>query len=276
MNVTESLTSLFSFVIGLVAGSFFNVLIYRLPREESIVWPGSHCPHCNHAIRLWENIPVISFIMLRGKCSHCKAAISLMYPAVELVSGLVAVVLWRWYIIPMISASTIPWQIPVTIFQSLILLSMIPLFIIDCKHYIIPDLLTIPGLFLAIIFSFFPSGLTPLECALGIAAGGGSLLAVGFLGKYLLKKEEVMGGGDIRLMALVGALWGWKIAIVCIFIASLLGSFAGVILIVLRRLRKDRRIPFGPFLAAGVWLAVLTVEKLSAWYFNWLDSFIAY
>jgi leader peptidase (prepilin peptidase) / N-methyltransferase len=275
MMVTEPLSSLFSLVIGLVIGSFFNVLIYRLPREESIAFPGSYCPHCRSPIRVWENIPVLSYIVLMGKCSHCKKRISPRYPLVELVTGCAAVALWRLFIMPMTSAAMTPWQIPVIIVQSLTLLSMIPIFIIDCEHYIIPDVLTVPNLLLSVVLSFFPGGISPLECALGIAAGGGSLFAAGFLGKHILKKEEAMGGGDVRLMALAGALWGWKIAIATIFIASLLGSLAGGVLIVVQRLRKDRRIPFGPFLAVALWASVLTVDKLVAWYFHLLDRLIS-
>jgi leader peptidase (prepilin peptidase) / N-methyltransferase len=272
---TEPLYSLFATAIGLVLGSFFNVLIYRLPREESIVRPGSHCPRCGHPVRWWENIPVVSYCALLGKCAHCKTTISPMYPAIELLTGLAALALWRFYAAPALSAISAPWQVPVVLFQSLTLLTMIPLFVIDCEHYIIPDLLTVPGFLLAILFSFFPGGLTPVDCALGIAAGGGSLYAIGLLGKILLKKDEAMGGGDVRLMALVGALWGWKIAIASIFIASLTGSLAGLALLLLRKLGNDRKIPFGPFLAAGLWIAVFASSKLTAWYFDMLDRVIS-
>jgi leader peptidase (prepilin peptidase)/N-methyltransferase len=168
-----------------------------------------------------------------------------------------------------------PWQIPVIIFQALTLLSMIPLFIIDCEHYIIPDILTVPSCLLSVAISFIPGGISPLECGLGIAAGGGSLFAAGFLGKILLKKGEAMGGGDVRLMALVGALWGWKIAIAAIFFASLSGSVAGGVLLATKRLRNDRRIPFGPFLAAGLWMAAFAADRLTIWYFHFIDTLIA-
>ena len=274
MTLAEPFASLFSFVIGLTLGSFFNVLIYRLPREESIVRPGSHCPGCGHPVRAWENIPVVSYIALWGKCAHCKAPISPMYPAIELATGLAALILWRFSMSPALSVATTPWQVPIILFQALTLLTMIPLFVIDCEHFIIPDLLTIPGLLLAIIFSFSPGGLSPLDCAAGIIAGGGSLYGIGLVGKYLLKKGEAMGGGDVLLMAMAGALWGWKIAVAGIFIASLAGSLAGVALLVLRKMRGDRKIPFGPFLAAGLWIAVFALNKLSAWYFHMLDRVI--
>jgi leader peptidase (prepilin peptidase) / N-methyltransferase len=274
MTAFEPFSTLFALTVGLTLGSFFNVLIYRLPREESIVWPGSHCPRCGYKIRLWENIPVVSFLLLKGRCSHCKDSISPVYPAVELVTGLAAVALWRIEVAPAITAAA-PWQIPVVLFQALTLLTMIPLFIIDVRHYIIPDLFTVPAFFLAALFSVFPGGISPLDCAIGVAVGGGSLYGAGLVGKYLLKKEEAMGGGDVRLMAMAGALWGWKIALTAIFIASFLGSAAGVALIAVRRLRSDRKIPFGPFLAAGLWIAALTADKLIAWYFLTLDRIFA-
>ncbi len=274
MMPAEPFSSFFAVVIGLTLGSFFNVLIYRLPREESIVRPGSHCPRCGHPVRFWENFPVVSYIALRGKCAHCKAPISPMYPAIELAAGLASLMLWRLYVAPAMGAPTMPWQVPIILFQALTLLTMIPLFVIDCEHYIIPDLLTVPGLLLAIIVSFFPGGLTPVDCALGVAAGGGSLYGIGLAGKYLLKKGEAMGGGDVLLMAMAGALWGWKIAIACIFIASFAGSLAGAALLALRKMRTDRKIPFGPFLAAGLWIAVFAFNKLAAWYFDLLDRVI--
>jgi leader peptidase (prepilin peptidase) / N-methyltransferase len=274
MSFVEPIPSLFFFVIGLLLGSFFNVLIYRLPREESIVFPGSHCPHCGHPLSPWENIPVFSFIVLRGKCSYCKESISPAYPFVELLTGCASLALWRFCIIQETTALTTSWQIPVIALQALTLLSMIPIFVIDLKHFIIPDILTIPGIVLSFIFSFFPGGIAPVGSILGIAAGGGSLLAVVFFGKYILKKEA-MGGGDVFLMAMAGALWGWKIAFACIVIGSFLGSIIGGICIALGRMQKDQRIPFGPFLAAGLWISVLTIDKLSAWYFHFLDRCIS-
>jgi leader peptidase (prepilin peptidase) / N-methyltransferase len=273
MNIVEPIPSLFFFVIGLTLGSFFNVLIYRLPREESIVFPGSHCPHCGHPLSPWENIPVFSFIVLHGKCSGCKVPISPAYPFVELLTGCASLALWRFCIVPETAALSTSWQIPVIAFQALTLLSMIPIFVIDWKHFIIPDILTVPSLVLSVIFSFFPGGITPLGSVFGIAAGGGPLLAAVFLGKYILKKEA-MGGGDVLLMAMAGALWGWKIAVASIVIASFIGSIVGGICIALGRMQKDQRIPFGPFLAAGLWISVLTIDKLSAWYFHFLDHSI--
>ncbi len=275
MTPLEPLASFFSFAFGLILGSFFNVLIYRLPLEMSIVRPGSSCPQCGRKIRPWENIPLVSYIALRGKCAGCKRTISPLYPSVELATGLAALALWRIYVSPMSLTVDSPWQIIVIVGTGLMLLTLIPLSIIDMKHYIIPDLFTMPGLVLAIAVSFLPGGVTPIGCALGIAAGGGSLFGAGLIGKYILKKDEVMGGGDIRLMAFAGALCGWEIAIGAIFIASFLGSIAGIAFLLARREKNDRRIPFGPFLACGLWAAVLAIDKLIAAYCQWIDRMVS-
>ena len=264
-----------AFVIGLTFGSFFNVLIHRLPREESIVRPGSRCPSCGHSIGPLENIPLISFIFLRGKCKWCRAPISLRYPAVELLTGVAALALWLWIIAPRLSTTITPWQTAAAVIESLALLFLIPIAIIDARHYIIPDAFTMPGIALAVVVSFFPGGLTPLQCGLGMLAGGGSLYAAGFFGKVLLKKEETMGGGDVRLMAFVGGLWGWKVALAAIFAASLLGSITGLALMLFHVMKKEHRLPFGPFLACGTWTAVMTINNIAALYVRWFDRVLS-
>jgi leader peptidase (prepilin peptidase)/N-methyltransferase len=266
----DILFSACAFVIGLVLGSFFNVLIYRLPRNESIISPGSHCPRCNHAIRPWENVPLVSFILLRGKCSACEHPISFQYPLVELLTACAALAIGRLVVSPQLAAEPSFWHAGVLALQSLVLLLLIPLSIIDIKHYIIPDMLTIPGLVAAIIVSFFPGGLTPVQSIVGMLAGGGTLFAIGAIGTYMLNKKDTMGGGDIRLMALIGALWGWKIAIGSIVLASFLGSLIGLMLLAFHVLAKDHKLPFGPFLAIGAWASVLSFDKLLGLYLSWL------
>jgi len=259
------------FAMGLCFGSFFNVLIYRLPRDQSIIRPGSRCPACRHSIGPLENIPVLSFMFLGGKCRWCRAPISVSYPAVELLTGCAAVLLWIAYVAPGLSLTAPYWQNAVIVAQALTLLIMIPITIIDARHYIIPDILTVPGIAGAAALSFLPGGLTPLQCGIGIAVGGGSLWAVGIIGSWALKKKDSMGGGDVRLMALVGGLWGWHIVFAAIFAASLIGTIAGLTLIAGKKIGKDHKLPFGPFLALGTWVAVLALPMLLAGYQRLLD-----
>jgi len=265
------LPPLFIVALGLVFGSFFNVLIYRLPREESIVKPGSHCPACNHKLRPWENIPLVSYAFLGGKCSSCKKAISLQYPLIECSTAVCAVVLWYSLVVP---HSAIAGALITASVQALVLLFMIPVFIIDLKHSIISDTLTFPGIALALAVSFIPGGITPLQSIIGAAAGGGTLWALGMIGTLIFKKGDAMGGGDVCFMLAVGALWGWQIALGTIGIASLLGSVVGVGLILFHSLSDDHRMPFGPFLIAGVIISLYALEPLLTLYINWVRHVI--
>jgi leader peptidase (prepilin peptidase)/N-methyltransferase len=258
-------------VAGLMLGSFFNVIIWRLPRGESIVFPGSHCPSCNRAIKPWENIPVISYMFLGGKCSGCKAQIPLRYPLVEMATAAGALVLLISLIFPYAERGHTAWGHILLALQIASLMVCIPIAVIDFMHYIIPDVITIPGIIIGFAASLMPGFITPLQSLLGILAGGGSLLGLGLLGEYVFKKKDSMGGGDIKLMAFLGALWGWKIALLGIMFGSILGALASLILFVIRLLPKDRRIPFGPFLAAGIWLTVLWGEALLNAYFAFIE-----
>ncbi|HUI93606.1 MAG TPA: prepilin peptidase [Chitinivibrionales bacterium] len=260
-------------VLGFVLGSFFNVLIYRIPRHESIVWPGSHCPKCGRPIKAWENIPVLSFIFLRARCAGCGARISIMYPIVELCTAVAALVLYLLVIAPALSSPQTAGQVALVVLETAVLLLVIPVAVIDLFHLIIPDIITLPLLVLAVSLSFLPGGITPLQCGLGILAGGGSLFAVGLVGEYVFKKEA-MGGGDIKLMAAVGAAFGWKIAILTIMFGAITGSLGGLAMIGFKKFARGYKIPFGPFLALGLWIAVLVGDKLVALYQTLLDKFI--
>jgi len=253
---------------GLILGSFFNVLIWRLPRSESIIAPGSHCPACGRHIRPWENIPVLSFIMLGGKCAGCRAAISWRYPAVELLTAALCLLLWQTYVSPYAAIPHRAADHITFVLRIASLLVLIPVAFIDLEHFIIPDSITLPGLAVGILASFFPGPLTPLQMLLGTAAGGGTLMALGALGEYVFKKDEAMGGGDIKLMAFLGALWGWKAALLAIVFGSVLGACATLPLLAAGRLPADRRIPFGPFLAAGTWIAALYGDQCVRAYFT--------
>jgi leader peptidase (prepilin peptidase)/N-methyltransferase len=259
---------------GLIFGSFFNVLIYRLPRKESIVSPPSHCPHCGRGVRPLENIPLLSFLVLRGRCAGCKQRISLLYPAVELLTAVAAFLAYWFFIVPAAAVPLSPWVVITLIAQTAFLMLVIPVAIIDLRHFIIPDSITIPGLVIGILVSFLPAGLTPLQCLLGIASGGGSLFLVGMIGEWIFKKGDAMGGGDVKLMAACGAIFGWKIALLAIILASFIGAIAGIGLIALKSLHKDHKIQFGPFLACGLWISVLFGHNLLSLYMALIDRMI--
>jgi leader peptidase (prepilin peptidase)/N-methyltransferase len=271
MNDLLLITLPLACILGLLFGSFFNVCIYRMPNKESIIWPGSHCPACGHPISMLENIPVLSFIFLRGACAECRKPISLQYPVIELVTAFAMGILWYRVITPFTAAHTAWWDYLSLVLQVWTLLVLIPVTVIDYRHYIIPDAFTLPGLIAGCAISLVPGTITPLESLLGIAAGGGSLLALGYFGEFVMRRKDAMGGGDIKLMAFVGAVFGWKIACEAIIIGALLGSVAGVALMALHVLRKDHRIPFGPFLAAGVWIALIFGETLVTKYFLYIE-----
>ncbi|MFP4164000.1 MAG: prepilin peptidase [Chitinispirillaceae bacterium] len=252
---------------GLCLGSFFNVLIWRIPREESVVWPSSHCTVCGHKLGAAENIPLFSYLFLKGKCKSCKEKISPVYPIVELLTAAAFVLFWN----TVEFSASMPWYrniIPALRLSSLILL--IPVSAIDLRHYIIPDRFTLPLLGLGLVLSIVPHHLSPLQSFLGALSGGGALLIMGLIGTYILKKGEAMGMGDVKLMACMGALWGVKIALLGIMFGALLGSIAGVVMMLSRKLDDDHRIPFGPFLGAGVVIAIFWGEQLLNAYLNLL------
>ncbi len=235
------------FLIGLVLGSFANVVIYRLPRGESILFPGSKCPHCGHPIRPYDNIPVVGYLLLRGRCRDCGALISLRYPLVELVSGIFLLLLYRRYGFS-----------PAFFGYSLFSLMLLAIFFIDLDHRIIPNLLTYPGIAAGLIFSTLTGRLTN---AIGAALGAGLFFVV-----VILVSRGGMGWGDAKLGAMMGAFLGWPLIAVALVISFVFGGIVGLLLVLLKlRTRKDV-IPFGPALALGGMIALLWGEALLRWY----------
>ena len=248
---------------GLCIGSFFNVLIWRIPRGESIVWPPSHCGKCGARIRAFDNIPVLSYLFLWGKCRSCKARISFVYPLVEILTAVALIVFW---VLLGVTPAT-PWYnniIP--LFQVASLILLIPISVIDIRHYIIPDRFTLPFLAIALGISFMPGGLSPVESLVGALAGGGSLFVMGVIGSFVMKKGDAMGLGDVKLMAYLGALWGYQAALTGIAFGALFGAIAGGVMILTKKLDDDHRLPFGPYLAAGTVAAVFAGERIWEWY----------
>ncbi|WXL25077.1 A24 family peptidase [Ectopseudomonas mendocina] len=264
-------------ILGLLIGSFLNVVVYRLPKmmerewkvqardalglpEESagetfnLILPNSRCPHCAHEIKPWENIPLISYLFLRGKCSNCKAHISLRYPLVELTCGLLsAYVAWHF---------GFSWQAAAFLLLTWGLLAMS---LIDVDHQLLPDSIVLPLMWLGLIVNYF--GLfTSLESALwGAIAGYLSLWTVFWLFKLVTGKEG-MGYGDFKLLAMLGAWGGWQVLPLTILLSSLVGAILGVIMLKLRNQDSSTPIPFGPYLAIAGFIALLWGEQITSSY----------
>lgn len=242
------------FIFGMIVGSFLNVCIYRLPVSRSIVRPRSQCPHCGHPIRAFDNIPVLSYLVLRGRCRDCGARIPLRYPLVEFLSGVFAAM----------TVARFGLGLQAALIFALIAALLVITFI-DLDHRIIPDAITLPGIPIGLAASFGPGWISPSESLIGILAGGGSLLLVAW-GYQLITQREGMGGGDIKLLAMIGAFMGWKGVLFTIFVASLTGTLAGVALICCRRGNMKLAVPFGPFLAVGAIAYLFIGAELWSWY----------
>lgn len=250
-----------AFVIGLIVGSFLNVCIWRLPREEQVVRGRSHCPACSHLIPWYDNLPLVSFIWLRRRCRFCRAAISWRYPAVELLAGVsLAAVVARWGLTG-----------PALVYAAL-LCALIVVTFIDAREQVIPDVVTVPGTALAVVASaLWPSlhetasrGGALGASLLGAAVGAGATYLMGVVGQWLFRKEA-MGLGDVKLMALLGAVLGWQRVLFVFFLAPVLGSLVGV---PLRVVRKQELIPYGPFLSVAAVIVLWWGRELVAWYFQ--------
>jgi leader peptidase (prepilin peptidase)/N-methyltransferase len=246
---------IFAFAFGAVMGSFANVLIHRLPLGLSIVSPGSRCPSCGAGIRWFDNIPILSYFILGGRCRGCGTTISPRYPLVEALSGvLFAAVVFKLGIQPAAAALALfAWALVVITF-------------IDLDHRIIPDVISLPGTVLGLAFSFAPGFPRPVDSAVGVAIGAGFL----FLVLYAYEKimgEEGMGMGDVKLLAMIGAFLGWQALPVTVLVSSLTGSLVGVgyALVKGESVRKFP-VPFGPFLALGALVHLFFGVELIQWY----------
>jgi len=243
-----------SILFGAIVGSFLNVCILRLPKEESIITPGSHCPHCKKSIAFYDNIPLISYFILRGKCRHCKKRISLQYPIVEGITALSSLLLFIKF------GPSIPYLLYFAFVSSLIVITGI-----DLYHQIIPDLISLPGIGVGLLGSLLFLPLTFLNSLFGILLGGGSLFLVATLYQWLFKREG-MGGGDVKLLAMIGAFLGWKAVILTILLGSLIGSITGIAIILLRGKDFKYAIPFGPFLSLGAVISLFYQNEIISWY----------
>lgn len=233
------------FIVGLIFGSFANVCVYRLPRDLSVVRPRSNCTKCKNFISWYDNIPVFSYIFLKGKCRYCGSRISFIYPVVEILCGLLFLSMYLLFGLSYVLPSF-----------CILVFSLLVITVIDFEFQIIPDEFSFLLVAVGFATSFFNTFLADsvfqriLQSVLGFLAGGGSLFIIGAIGKLIFKKDA-MGGGDVKLMAGVGTFIGWEKVLFAIFIASLLGSVVGIILIVLKKISKREAVAFGPYLACA-------------------------
>ncbi|MFP6664873.1 MAG: A24 family peptidase [Deltaproteobacteria bacterium] len=245
-------------LLGAMLGSFLNVVIYRVPCGESIVHPRSHCPGCGHILAAWENIPVLSWVLLRARCRGCGNAISPRYPIVEILCGLLAWALYRRF-------GPTPEFLGFAIFSYL----LVALTYIDLDHQLLPDRLTLPGLGVGLLAAPLIHRAQPLpafgDAALGALVGGGILYLVAWSYEKATGREG-MGGGDIKFLAMIGAFLGWQGVLLTLFLGSIVGSVIGVATMVARREDTKLALPFGPFLAIGALVTLFQGDAILAWY----------
>lgn len=249
--MTDILPVVLAGLLGLAFGSFLNAAIYRLPRDIKLRKGRSRCPECQEPLKWFHNVPVLAYLFLRGKCAFCGSKIPIRYPIVELVNAALYVYLFVEY------GPTLEFVIFAYLFSALLTITLI-----DYDHRIIPDVITLPGIVLGLAVSLLPDGMGILQSGIGLLVGGGSLYLIAMLGDWLFKKES-MGGGDIKLAAMLGAFLGWqKILFVFICSAGIGLAISLLLMIVSSRLRQERTIPFGPFLAIAAALAILWGDQL--------------
>ncbi len=236
----EHFIIIFSLAFGAIVGSFLNVVILRLPQEGgSIVFPASHCPRCKTPLSWYENIPIISYIFLRGKCNHCNNKISLQYPVVELLMALLSGAVFYKFGLSITACG-----------YFLFCAALVVIIWIDIHHQIIPDIISLPGIVVGFFFSFVNSQVTWQSSLIGLLVGGGILYSIALL-YFVLRKQEGMGGGDIKLLAMIGAFLGWQSLLFVIFFSSLTGTIIGLTAMAKQKKGGATRIPFGPFLSVA-------------------------
>ena len=250
--MTPQLTLLLG-VLGLVVGSFLNVCIYRLPRGQSVNWPASRCTTCDRSLAWYENIPVVSWVVLRGRCRTCGERISVMYPIVEVITAALFIagyVIYGWT--------------PLLAVRLAFTCAMIVLFVIDLQHYLLPNVITVPGIVIGFALSLvLPPGWK--ASLIGLIAGGGLLFAIAEAW-YRFRGIEGLGMGDVKMLAMIGAFLGWKLMLVTLVLSSFAGSLIGVGAIALGRGGMKSMLPFGTFLAVGALTAAVAGDVILSWY----------
>jgi leader peptidase (prepilin peptidase)/N-methyltransferase len=241
-------------VFGLIVGSFCNVIIYRLPLGNSIITPGSQCRSCGNPIRPWDNIPILSYFLLNGRCRFCREPISVRYPIVEFTSGILFIVLYLKFGLSILF-----------VIYALMASTLLVIALIDLDHKIIPNVITLPGVLVGLILSLRFLPITPLTSLLGVLIGGTLFYLIALVSK------GGMGGGDIKLIAMIGAFLGWHGTLFTIFSSALLGAVVGISLMLLGKKGRKDKLPFGPFLSFGAILFMLSGDDLVRWYLEMLS-----
>ena len=240
-------------VFGLIIGSFLNVVIHRLPLQEDVVFPPSHCPRCKTHIPFYHNVPLLSYLILRGRCHSCREPISPRYPLVEGFCAFSFWLTWHFYGLSLFA-----------VFTALFICLLIALAAIDLQHMILPDELTLGGAVVFSIYSFFNPAVSPLNAIL--SGLGAALVFSGFFYFYLkVRKIEGLGFGDVKMVLLMGFFLGLQRLVVAVFLASLSGLLVGVFFIVFRKKNLTYALPFGPFLSLGSYIAVFWGDAILAW-----------
>ncbi len=242
-------------ILGLSVGSFLNVCVHRVPLGESLVRPGSRCPHCGYALRWFDNVPLVSYALLRGRCRRCREPISIRYPALELATLAVFIV----------HGAVFGWS-ALLVVRLVFACAMIVLFAIDLEHHLLPDVITLPGIVAGLAASVaLPPGI--VDALLGILIGGGVLWAIGEV-YFRVSGQEGMGGGDVKMLAMIGAFLGWKLVLVTLVLSSVAGSLIGILVMALKRGGMKYALPYGTFLALGALAASLAGDRLIRWYMS--------
>ncbi len=242
-------------LLGLAIGSFLNVLIYRLPRNKKIIFERSACPHCGKTIPFYHNIPLVSFLILGGKCRDCKAGISIRYPLVEFLNAALYV-----YFLYM---DGLTWAWPA---HAYLVSSLIVIIFVDLEFRIIPDKITLPGIVAGLVAAIFVSPPGIVNALIGFLVGGGALLALAYLGEWLFKKEA-MGGGDIKMAAMLGVFVGWQKVLLIFMGGAVIGMIVSIVwMLVSKKVRAERIIPFGPFLAMASFVIVAYGDPIINFY----------
>ena len=248
----DVLTSAFVALAGAAVGSFLNVCILRLPAKRSIVSPGSHCPHCNRALRWYENLPVVSWILLRARCRGCGHRISMMYPLVEVATAIVFVAAWRAF-----------GPTPLFATRLIFLSALIVLAVTDLRNRLLPNAVTLPGIVVGLVCSFVaPPG--PFSALLGVVIGGVVPFVVGEI-YYRVRGIDGLGMGDVKMLAMIGAFLGAPLALLTLFAASFLGVVVGLPIIILTR-NREYPVPLGTLLSVSAFAAAFTGQRIVEWY----------